>query len=104
MAKLTSFSKLDTDITTDVLIVGGGITGITSTYLLAKQGVKATFIEADETLNGTTGHTTAKITVQHGLIYDQFITDHSEEWARLYYMRPTLKERSYQRIDRRTFY
>ncbi|MFJ9385851.1 FAD-dependent oxidoreductase [Peribacillus sp. NPDC101481] len=51
-------------MTTDVLIVGGGITGITSAYLLAKQGVKATFIEADETLNGTTGHTTAKITVQ----------------------------------------
>ncbi|WP_350300764.1 FAD-binding oxidoreductase [Peribacillus frigoritolerans] len=76
---LPSFSKLETDITTDVLIVGGGITGITSAYLLAKQGVKATFIEADETLNGTTGHTTVKITVQHGLIYDQFITDHSEE-------------------------
>ncbi|WP_353616230.1 hypothetical protein [Bacillus sp. BA3] len=37
---------------------------MTSAYLLAKQGVKATFIEADETLNGTTGHTTAKITVQ----------------------------------------
>ncbi|WP_419721573.1 FAD-dependent oxidoreductase [Peribacillus frigoritolerans] len=76
---LPSFSKLETDITTDVLIVGGGITGITSAYLLAKQGVKDAFIEADETLNGKTGHTTAKITVQHGLIYDQFITDHSEE-------------------------
>ncbi|MGG1484528.1 FAD-binding oxidoreductase [Peribacillus castrilensis] len=77
---LPSFSKLETDITTDVLIVGGGITGITSAYLLAKQGVKAAFIiEADETLNGTTGHTTAKISVQHCLIYDQFITDHSEE-------------------------
>ena len=41
-----SFSKLDTDITTDVLIVGGGITGITSAYLLVKQGVKVTLIEA----------------------------------------------------------
>ncbi|MFJ7683095.1 FAD-dependent monooxygenase [Peribacillus butanolivorans] len=36
--------KQETDITTDVLIVGGGISGITSAYLLAKQGVKATFI------------------------------------------------------------
>ncbi|MFJ7366017.1 FAD-dependent oxidoreductase [Peribacillus frigoritolerans] len=72
-----SFYKLETAITTDVLIVSGGITGITSAYLLAKQGVKATFFETDET--GTTGHTTAKITVQHGfLIYNQFITDHSE--------------------------
>lgn len=74
-----SFSKLETAITTDVLIVSGGIAGITSAYLLAKQGVKSTFIERDETLNGTTGHTTAKITVQYGfLIYNQFITDHSE--------------------------
>ncbi|MFB7637393.1 NAD(P)/FAD-dependent oxidoreductase, partial [Peribacillus butanolivorans] len=80
-----SFSKLETDITTDVLIVGGGITGITSAYLLAKQGVKVTLIEASEILNGTTGHTTAKITAQHGLIYDQLITDHGEEKARVYY-------------------
>ncbi|KRF65293.1 (2Fe-2S)-binding protein [Bacillus sp. Soil768D1] len=80
-----SFSKLETDITTDVLIVGGGITGVTSAYLLAKQGVKVTLIEASEILNGTTGHTTAKITAQHGLIYNQLITDHGEEKARLYY-------------------
>ncbi|MET3317950.1 UNVERIFIED_ORG: glycine/D-amino acid oxidase-like deaminating enzyme [Peribacillus simplex] len=73
-----SFSKLETDITSDVLIVGGGISGITSAYLLAKQGVKATLIEAGEILNGTTGHTTAKITVQHSLIYDQLITDHGK--------------------------
>ncbi|MFF2589205.1 FAD-dependent monooxygenase [Peribacillus butanolivorans] len=37
---LSSFSKLETDITTDVLIVGSGITGFISAYLLAKQGVK----------------------------------------------------------------
>ena len=80
-----SFSKLDTDLTTDVLIVGGGITGITSAYLLAKQGVKVTLIEAGQILTGTTGHTTAKITAQHGLIYDQLITDHGEENAKLYY-------------------
>ncbi|MFD6440451.1 FAD-dependent oxidoreductase [Peribacillus sp. NPDC060186] len=69
-----SFSNLEKYITTDVLIVGGGITGITSAYLLVKQGVKVTLIEAGEILNGTTGQTTAKITAQHGLIYDQLIT------------------------------
>ena len=77
VAILTQHFNL-TAITTDVLIVGGGIKGITSAYLLVKQGVKASFIETDETLNGTTGHTTVKITVQHGLIFNQFITDHSE--------------------------
>ncbi|MGE6377312.1 FAD-dependent oxidoreductase [Peribacillus muralis] len=82
---LPSFSKLDSDITTDILIVGGGITGITSAYLLAKQGVKVTLIDAGKILNGTTGHTTAKITAQHGLIYDQLITDHGAGKAKLYY-------------------
>ncbi|MBK5485573.1 FAD-binding oxidoreductase [Peribacillus sp. TH16] len=78
-----SFSKLETDITADVLIVAEGISGITSAYLLAKQGVKATLIEAGEILNRTTGQTIAKITAHHGLIYDQLITDHGEEKARL---------------------
>ncbi|QNU02582.1 FAD-dependent oxidoreductase [Peribacillus butanolivorans] len=84
-----SFSKLETDITADVLIVAEGISGITSAYLLAKQGVKATLIEAGEILNRTTGQTTAKITTHHGLIYDQLITDHGEEKAS---MKPALKE------------
>lgn len=34
--KFPSFSKLDTDITSDILIVGGGITGITQLNKLLK--------------------------------------------------------------------
>jgi ribulose 1,5-bisphosphate synthetase/thiazole synthase len=32
-----SFPKLEADLETDVVIVGGGITGITTAYLLAKR-------------------------------------------------------------------
>lgn len=83
--QLPSFNKLDKDIFVDVAIVGGGIAGITSAYLLAKEGIKTALIESDRILNGTTGHTTAKVTAQHGLIYDEFIQHFGDSNAKLYY-------------------
>src|SRR3954468_15287511 len=82
---LPPFEKLTEDLTVDVAIVGGGITGITAGYLLRKEGLKVAILEAGYLLNGTTGHTTAKVTAQHGLIYDEFIQHFGEEKARLYY-------------------
>jgi len=69
----------------DVVIVGGGITGITSAYVLVNEGLRVALLEAGKLLNGTTGHTTAKITAQHGLIYDEFIGNIGKNDARLYY-------------------
>jgi len=80
-----SFSSLDKSIKTDVAIVGGGITGITTAYLLAQQDFNVTLIDADTLISGTTGHTTAKITAQHGMIYDEFIQHFGQEKAQLYY-------------------
>lgn len=80
-----TFPPLTTNVDVDVAIVGGGITGITSAYLLAQQGVKVGLIDAGRLLNGTTGSTTAKVTAQHGLIYDELITTLGEECAKLYY-------------------
>lgn len=83
--KLPSFPKVSHDIKTDVAIVGGGISGITTAYLLVKEGIKVTLLDAGTILNGTTGHTTAKITAQHDLIYDELIRNMGEEKAKLYY-------------------
>ncbi|MGG2093939.1 FAD-dependent oxidoreductase [Bacillus sp. S13(2024)] len=80
-----TFPKLTENIKTEVAIVGAGITGITTAYLLAKEGIKVALIDAGNILNGTTGHTTAKITTQHDLIYDELISNFGEEKARLYY-------------------
>ncbi|ARP44472.1 putative oxidoreductase OrdL [Geobacillus thermodenitrificans] len=82
---LPSFPKLDGDISVDVVVVGGGISGITTAYLLATQGARVALLEADRLLNGTTGHTTAKITAQHDLVYDEFLNHFGKEKARLYY-------------------
>ncbi|PKG23871.1 FAD-dependent oxidoreductase [Niallia nealsonii] len=84
-SNLPTFPKLTENIETDVCIIGGGITGITTAYLLSKEGLKVTVLEADKVLQGTTGNTTAKITLQHGLIYDELIGNIGEEQAKLYY-------------------
>lgn len=82
---LPSFDPLNRSADADVAIVGGGITGITAAYLLAKEGLKVALIEADRLAGGTTGHTTAKITSQHGFIYDELIAHFGLEKAALHY-------------------
>ncbi|NKQ20214.1 FAD-dependent oxidoreductase [Brevibacillus laterosporus] len=82
---LPTFQSLQEDLEVDIVIIGGGITGITTAYLLVKEGLKVALLEADTLLNGTTGHTTAKITAQHGLIYDELISHMGRTKARQYY-------------------
>lgn len=84
-SQLGTFPSLEADLAVDVAIVGGGISGISAAYLLAKEGVKVALIEADRLVNGTTGHTTAKITAQHDLIYNELISHIGVERAKLYY-------------------
>ncbi|WP_028593422.1 FAD-dependent oxidoreductase [Paenibacillus assamensis] len=82
---LPSFPKLTEHREAEVVVVGGGITGVTTAYLLAKAGLKVVLVEAGRLLHGTTGHTTAKITAQHDLIYDELIHTFGQEKAQLYY-------------------
>lgn len=80
----TNFPVLEQDIKTDVAIVGGGLVGITTAYLLKKEGYKVAVIDADRIGMNTTGHTTAKITSQHGLIYNKLKQQFGEEIAHQY--------------------
>lgn len=84
-AEIPSFSPLKSDLTVDVAVVGGGITGITLAYLLAKEGKRVALLNAGRLLSGTTGYTTAKITAQHELIYDELLQHIGQDQARLYY-------------------
>ena len=83
--ELPEFPALKEDLDVHVCIVGAGITGIITAYLLAQEGIKIALLEADQPLGGTTGHTTAKLTAQHGLIYDELITNLGKSKAKLYY-------------------
>lgn len=80
----TNYPALNEDISVDVAIVGGGMVGVTSAYLLKKEGFKVAVIEADRILQGTTAHTTAKLTSQHTLIYDKIKRSLGEEISRQY--------------------
>lgn len=80
----TDYPVLDHDIKVDVVIVGGGIVGITAAYLLKQENIKVAIIEADRVVQGTTGHTTAKITSQHDLIYSKLIKHLGKEKAQQY--------------------
>ena len=79
-----SFEQLKRDIKTDVLIIGGGITGILCAYMLEQAGVDYVLAEADTLCNGITKNTTAKISSQHGLIYQKIVKRFGLEKARMY--------------------
>ena len=65
------YPTLDKNIETDYLIVGAGLTGLHTAYLLAGQDKKITIIDADKVGYGSSGRNTGKITSSHGLIYDK---------------------------------
>ena len=82
---LPEFQPLNNDISTDVLIVGGGLAGLLCAWQLKQAGADCKLIEADRICRGVTRNTTAKITAQHGLIYDKLIRMFDAETAGIYY-------------------
>ena len=78
------FEALQGKKSTDVLIVGGGIAGILCARKLQDAGVDCILAEAGELFSGITKNTTAKITLQHGLIYDTLLRRFGEKKAYLY--------------------
>lgn len=81
---IPGFDRLEGDINTDVLIIGGGLAGILCAYKLKQAGVDYVLVEANRVCSGITKNTTAKITSQHGFIYEKLIRQFGEDTARLY--------------------
>lgn len=78
------FPALQTSYAVDVAIIGAGITGLTAAILLKRAGKTVAVLEAQRVVSGVTGHTTAKITSSHGLIYHDLIEQYGDEAARIY--------------------
>ena len=78
-------TKLEGPRKADVLISGGGMTGMLTACKLKMLGIDCIVVEAKTIGGGATQNTTAKITAQHGLIYADIIKRYGAEKARLYY-------------------
>lgn len=84
----TSISKRETltkDIECDILIVGAGLSGTLIGYFLSKQYKNIVLIDKDTIGSGVSKNTTAKITAQHGLIYNKLLRTMGHNKARLFY-------------------
>ena len=77
-------TQLTEDITTDICIIGAGIFGLTCAYYLTKLGYNVTVLEKSTISSKATGHTTGKITSQHGLFYDYLMNSYSPKFAKDY--------------------
>lgn len=69
---------------TETAVIGGGMAGILTAYYLQQSGQKVIVLEAGQVGCGQTCNTTAKITLQHGLIYDNLIRHFGTEKALQY--------------------
>ena len=83
-ASMPEFGCLQGEADTDVLIIGGGITGILCAYFLQERGIRYVLAEGRKICGGVTGNTTAKITAQHGLVYAKLLKAAGTERAKLY--------------------
>jgi glycine/D-amino acid oxidase-like deaminating enzyme/nitrite reductase/ring-hydroxylating ferredoxin subunit len=79
-----TFPRLDADVTADVAVIGAGIVGVTTALLLHEAGARVVLIDANRVGHGVTGHTTAKVSSQHGLKYAQLRDQHGPEAAAAY--------------------
>ncbi len=95
-----AFKSLKGDKKTDVLIIGGGLSGLLCAYLLKNSGVDCALVEADRICSGITAGSTAKITLQHGLIYDSLIRKFGWERARMYLEANRSALEAYQKLCR----
>jgi glycine/D-amino acid oxidase-like deaminating enzyme/nitrite reductase/ring-hydroxylating ferredoxin subunit len=89
----TSYAPLRADVTVDVAVVGGGITGLTAALRLVEEGRRVAVLDMHGIAAGETGHTTAHLTEVVDGRYTTINTDFGVEGGRL------VGESSRQAID-----
>ena len=75
---------VEADRSTDVAVVGAGLTGLITAVLLARAGKHVLVLEAHSAGAGATGNTTAKISLLQGTKLSKIVGKHGTDTARQY--------------------
>lgn len=78
-------SRLEKDITCDILIIGAGLAGSLLGYFLNQENKDVVIVDMNTIASGTTKNTTAKITAQHDLIYNKLLKTIGKNKTKLFY-------------------
>ena len=86
LCRIKERDPLKSDIKTDVAVIGAGMAGILTAFELQKAGIRVVVVDAGKIAGGQTKNTTAKITAQHGMIYEKLTQTMGREKAAQYAM------------------
>ncbi len=77
-------SSLNQDLDVDVLVIGGGLTGLSLCYQLKDLNLNVCLVERNKIGHGVTSKTTGKLNYLQGIVYSKIQSDVSLESARMY--------------------
>ena len=83
--KKDRYYELKDNIEVDVLIIGAGITGISTAYHLIDSNLKVCVVEKNNVASGVTSKTTGKLTYLQNLVYSKLENFYSKDVAKKYY-------------------
>lgn len=81
---MKEFESLSSDLSVDILVIGGGITGLLCAYELKNRGYDCVVVERDKIASKTTKDTTAFITAQHEKLYQDILNEKGFKAAKEY--------------------
>jgi glycine/D-amino acid oxidase-like deaminating enzyme/nitrite reductase/ring-hydroxylating ferredoxin subunit len=83
VVEMPRFPQLTGAIRCDVIVIGGGITGLTAAYLLKRAGKRVVVVERDRIGSGDTGRTTAHLTQVTDLRLKDLVSTFGRDAAKL---------------------